>query len=607
MKRILLFICLLFALVSDAQPPAGTYTKVSNGYNWLRGYFQALHLPSGGTAPTLKPSQWNGAGAVYLDSVANIVYYYQGGNWQAFGSGSGNLTQIFAGTCLIAVNDSTLAADTACLSTKLYVKHYADSIKGTIPIYTFPYSVVSPGNAVQLDNDTTASPANYFYGRNSVGRRGWYPQSSILGVVPTLQQVLTAGSLLTGNNTINAQTNELFFTGTNDFGESRFRFNNTNGFIRLIGLNSSLPRDSAYLQILNEEGEVLIASSNRDDNSLARIFVNPSFGAVMEAGDSTTTSKAFSVTKDFIAYAGLNSSSNVDDSMLVIDASSGHIGYRAIPTGSGSTALSSITAATGTNTIDNGNNDQVWQWNTLSDNAGLTLYSNSTAAASSSQSLLTVLMEGANSNSGQRTTGLVVGNTHTGTTSTNVGLLAEASGGSTNYAAQFARGKTSFGTAGTESGVLEINGSTSGTVTIQPAAAAGTPTLTLPTTTSTLVGDVVTQTLTNKRWVPRVGSTTSSATPTINTDNVDIYKLTAQAADITSFTTNLSGTPNDGEILEIQITGTAARAITWGSSFVSSTVTLPTTTVTTATLTVILQYYTTSSYGNNKWVCVNYY
>ena len=116
-----------------------------------------------------------------------------------------------------------------------------------------------------------------------------------------------------------------------------------------------------------------------------------------------------------------------------------------------------------------------------------------------------------------------------------------------------------------------------------------------------------TVTLTNKRWTARVGSTTSSATPTINTDNYDIYKLTAQTTDITSFTTNLSGTPVDGDILEIQITGTATRAITWGSSFVSSTVTLPATTSSTATLSVILQYYTTSSYGTNKWVCVNYY
>ena len=130
-------------------------------------------------------------------------------------------------------------------------------------------------------------------------------------------------------------------------------------------------------------------------------------------------------------------------------------------------------------------------------------------------------------------------------------------------------------------------------------------------TTGATIGGVAiptissTSTLTNKRWTARVGSTTSSATPTINTDNVDIYKLTAQAVDITSMTTNLSGTPVDGDILEVQITGTAARAITWGTSFVSSTVTLPTTTVTTATLSVVLQYFVTSSYGANKWVCVN--
>ena len=114
-----------------------------------------------------------------------------------------------------------------------------------------------------------------------------------------------------------------------------------------------------------------------------------------------------------------------------------------------------------------------------------------------------------------------------------------------------------------------------------------------------------TATLTNKRWTARVGNTTSSATPTINTNNVDIYKLTAQTADITSMSSGLSGAPVDGDILEIQVTGTAARAITWGTSFVSSTVTLPTTTVTTATLTVVFQYFATSSYGNTKWVCVN--
>jgi len=106
-----------------------------------------------------------------------------------------------------------------------------------------------------------------------------------------------------------------------------------------------------------------------------------------------------------------------------------------------------------------------------------------------------------------------------------------------------------------------------------------------------------TNTLTNKRVTKRTGTTTSSATPTINTDNVDFYSLTAQAADITSFTTNLSGTPTEGQTLWIAITGTGARAITWGSSFEASTVALPTTTVSTNRLDVGFVWNTVTS----KW------
>lgn len=108
------------------------------------------------------------------------------------------------------------------------------------------------------------------------------------------------------------------------------------------------------------------------------------------------------------------------------------------------------------------------------------------------------------------------------------------------------------------------------------------------------------QTLTNKRITPRVSTTTSSATPTINTDNVDQYGLTAQTVDITSFTTNLSGTPTDGQKLWIYIVGTAARAITWGASFEASTVALPTTTVSTNRLDVGFVWNAATS----KWRCV---
>lgn len=108
------------------------------------------------------------------------------------------------------------------------------------------------------------------------------------------------------------------------------------------------------------------------------------------------------------------------------------------------------------------------------------------------------------------------------------------------------------------------------------------------------------QTLTNKRITARASSEASSATPTINTDNVDIHRVTALALDITSMTTNLTGTPVHGDCLLIEITGTAARAITWGASFEASTVALPTTTITTAMLSVSFIYNSATS----KWRCI---
>lgn len=101
--------------------------------------------------------------------------------------------------------------------------------------------------------------------------------------------------------------------------------------------------------------------------------------------------------------------------------------------------------------------------------------------------------------------------------------------------------------------------------------------------------------------VPRVSSEASSATPTINTDNVDAHSITALATNITSFTTNLSGTPANFQKLTIRIKddGTA-RAITWGSSFEAKGVPLPTTTVVSKVLTVGFLYDTVTS----KWGCV---
>ena len=122
-------------------------------------------------------------------------------------------------------------------------------------------------------------------------------------------------------------------------------------------------------------------------------------------------------------------------------------------------------------------------------------------------------------------------------------------------------------------------------------------------TTSITIGSVAvptissTHTLTNKRITARTGTATSSATPTINTDNVDFYSLTAQAANITSFTTNLSGTPALADKLWIAITDDGTpRTIAWGASFSGSL--LPATTVASTQLNVLL------AWNGTTWYCM---
>ena len=86
------------------------------------------------------------------------------------------------------------------------------------------------------------------------------------------------------------------------------------------------------------------------------------------------------------------------------------------------------------------------------------------------------------------------------------------------------------------------------------------------------------------RRIPRIRVQASVTTLSPNIDNYNYERVTAQTTAI--LVDNPTGTPSDGEGLLIEITGTAARAITWGSNFESNSeygLALPTTTVTTKT------------------------
>ena len=103
------------------------------------------------------------------------------------------------------------------------------------------------------------------------------------------------------------------------------------------------------------------------------------------------------------------------------------------------------------------------------------------------------------------------------------------------------------------------------------------------------------------RISPRVTTIVSSATPTININNCESVTITALATNITSFTTNLSGTPVNFDKLTIRIKDDGTiRTLAWGASFVAKGTTLPTTTVANKLLTVIFIYDSVAL----SWGCV---
>jgi len=144
-----------------------------------------------------------------------------------------------------------------------------------------------------------------------------------------------------------------------------------------------------------------------------------------------------------------------------------------------------------------------------------------------------------------------------------------------------------FGT-GVGGNFLSIGG---GTVT-------GNTMFTTGVTASTFSSSLVSNTRIRKRFV----SVASSATPTVNTDNGDVFSLTGLSVNITNASTNLTGTPTHGDLFSYEITDNGvARTISWGASFSNTgTLSLPTTTVISTLLRCLFQYNSVTT----KWEIV---
>ena len=97
-----------------------------------------------------------------------------------------------------------------------------------------------------------------------------------------------------------------------------------------------------------------------------------------------------------------------------------------------------------------------------------------------------------------------------------------------------------------------------------------------------------------------VTTITSSATPTVNTDNCDAVTITALATAITSMTTNLSGTPTNFQPLIFRIKDDGQLGLLHGDLVLLQWCRPPTTTVISKILTVGFIYDTVLS----KWACI---
>lgn len=226
----------------------------------------------------------------------------------------------------------------------------------------------------------------------------------------TLQDVLTNGSTLTTANTI-------------DLGITSLNFNTT----------------AATSAIRLTNGGVTLGDPDAVSNGTV-LDVNHSGSSISMTATDGATSTGLSMNEDSVNITGVDYSIDTTArKVLTINPATGALAYNnwlGAGGGGGSTELSALTAASGSNTINNANNAQEWQWNSLAGATGLKISSNSTAAASNAQSLFNVELSGANGTSAQTTSAVTIANTHTGTTSKNIGATISASGGTNNFGAR---------------------------------------------------------------------------------------------------------------------------------------------------------------------------
>lgn len=424
MKKVVLFLVLLVSFKGFSQP---IVNRASSNNTVADGRLQAtlnFYLPRFlDTASANSASSPNNIG---IDSLgAQIFTYDVMGTWvrtkdvngvkkwiQTSAGGSvGSGTWIVSGNGQNIVNSlNTGGLGTSNNASVSFITN--GQIRAVVPAAGFQRQVTT-GLFKYLVWDTTNHTIGYSDGGSSS--------------TPTWQQTLTAGSTLTTNNIIDATNHS-------------FEWSNIRGYV------------------ITSDDDIVNATTNSASNSSTTISLN-SISIKPHLGNLNIDTLANLSTQNQLM--GWTSTSGGDR---------GEVGYVTIGTGltlsggalsaspSGLTMpINNLLAATGANSINNGNFTQTWNWPTLT--SGALLINAASTTMTNSSYVFAVTTSGNNASSGMETRAAEFQNTHTGTTSTNVALKLTASGGTVNNALEISNGAlTLSGSAGTSGQVLTSAG-----------------------------------------------------------------------------------------------------------------------------------------------------
>lgn len=397
MKK-LLFALLLISSFASAQPG---YTKINSRYDWLAGRFDSgFHVPGYNGVPTgVRGGVWIGDGAIAVDTLNGYFYYRNGGVWIKVAKYSDLPGVITASNGLTRTgNDITLG--------------------GTLSGNT---DVNLGSNRMRFQSSGTGK----FYAE---GLREWY----FVADDNTYPQIVfrSYGNGTGGNNS------EWSSTGSSK--ETGFYSNTT-------GQTDSIPQAILY------SGDV--PAQVQDWTNATAVIARPNELRMLLAPGRPKNWKIVNLNRitDTTGY----------DVIIInrTDSSVKRIPSTSIGGSGGAPALSAITAATGSNDINNGSNNQIWRWNSLVGGDGfnisttsieqgtlMTLQSTSTARLTNGE-LLFIASSGANATNGVTSVGQRISVLNTNATSgTNIGLDITTSGATTNNIALTLREPTGSGT-----------------------------------------------------------------------------------------------------------------------------------------------------------------